>query len=83
LANRVVPRAELAANAIATLETIAQMGPLAIARCKAVLHEGASLPLADANRLEREAFSALFASSDQKEGMAAFLAKRPAKFTGR
>lgn len=83
LANRVVARAELAAAAIATLDTITQMGPLAIARCKAVLHEGASLPLADANRLEREAFAALFASADQKEGMAAFLAKRPAKFTGR
>jgi enoyl-CoA hydratase len=83
VANRIVPRAELAAVAIATLETITQMGPLAIARCKAVLHEGASLPLADANRLEREAFAALFASTDQKEGMAAFLAKRPAKFIGR
>jgi enoyl-CoA hydratase/carnithine racemase len=68
---------------MATLETIAQMAPQAIATCKAVLHRGAELPLAEANRLEREGFAALFATADQKEGMAAFLAKRPANFTGR
>jgi enoyl-CoA hydratase len=79
----VVPRAELVAAAMTTTETIAQMGPLAIAKCKAVLHQGAALPLSEANRLEREGFAALFATSDQKEGMAAFLGKRPAHFTGR
>lgn len=83
LVNRVVPRAELASAAMATLETIAQMAPQAIATCKAVLHRGAELPLAEANRLEREGFAALFATADQKEGMAAFLGKRPANFTGR
>ncbi len=83
LANRVLPRAELLPAAIATLETIAQMGPLAIAKCKAVLHQGAALPLADANRLEVEGFASLFATDDQKAGMAAFLAKRPPTFTGR
>lgn len=83
LVNRVVPRAELAAVAMATLETIAQMAPQAIATCKAVLHRGAELPLTEANRLEREGFAALFATADQKEGMAAFLGKRPASFTGR
>lgn len=83
LVNRVVPRGELAAAAMATLETIAQMGPQAIASCKAVLHRGADMPLSEANRLEREAFAALFATADQKEGMAAFLGKRPATFTGR
>lgn len=83
LVNRVVARGELLATALATLETIAQMGPVAVARCKAVLHEGASLPLAEANRREREAFAELFATDDQSEGMAAFLEKRPAAFTGR
>lgn len=82
LANRVVPRAELLAAAIATAETIASKGPLAIAKVKEVLHRGAELPLAEANLLEQESFAALFATADQKEGMAAFLAKRKAAFTG-
>jgi enoyl-CoA hydratase len=83
LVNRVVPKDELLQVALATLETIAQMGPVAVARCKAVLHEGASLPLGEANRRERGAFAELFATEDQSEGMAAFLDKRPAAFTGR
>jgi enoyl-CoA hydratase len=34
-------------------------------------------------RFERRVFHALFATEDQKEGMAAFVAKRPAKFRNR
>ncbi len=34
-------------------------------------------------KLERRLFHSLFAFDDQKEGMAAFIEKRPAKFTGR
>jgi enoyl-CoA hydratase len=83
LVNRVVPKSELLSVALATLETIAQMGPLAIAKVKEVLHEGAELPLADAMLLEQRSFAELFATADQKEGMAAFLAKRPAAFTGK
>jgi enoyl-CoA hydratase len=36
--------------------------------------------LAEGVRFERRAFHSLFATRDQKEGMAAFIAKRPAKF---
>ncbi len=82
LANRVVPREELLDAALATLGTIAQMGPLAIAKVKDVLHRGAELPLPDANLLEQQSFAELFATADQKEGMAAFLAKRAANFRG-
>ena len=46
----------------------------------AVLHRGAELPLPEANDLEQQTFAALFASADQKEGMAAFLAKRKPNF---
>jgi enoyl-CoA hydratase len=53
------------------------MGPQAVAVAKAVLHRGADLPLAAANALEIEGFARLFATADQKEGMAAFLGKRP------
>ena len=38
---------------------------------------------ARANELERQAFGVLFGSADQKEGMKAFLEKRPAGFTGK
>ena len=58
------------------------MGPQAVAVAKAVLHRGADLALAPANALEIEGFARLFAGDDQKEGMAAFLGKRPAAFTG-
>jgi enoyl-CoA hydratase len=37
-------------------------------------------PLAEGVRFERRLFHALFATADQKEGMAAFLEKRPAEF---
>ena len=82
LVNRVCKPEELLGAAIKTCETIAQMGPQAVAVAKAVLHQGADLPLPAANLLEIEAFARLFASADQKEGMAAFLGKRSAAFTG-
>jgi enoyl-CoA hydratase len=61
---------------------VAQKGPLAIAQAKRVLRAGADLPLDAANALEMQAFAALFGSSDQKEGMRAFLDKRPPHFEG-
>ncbi len=83
LVNAVLPGAELLARATDTAKTIASMGPLAIAECKRVMLRGADLPLPDANELEAHAFAKLFSSADQREGMAAFLAKRQASFTGK
>lgn len=83
LANRVLPPDQLLPEALATLDRIAAQGPLAVAKVKEVLHRGASMPLPEANELEQQAFASLFATEDQTEGMAAFLAKRPPKFTGR
>ncbi len=82
LANKVVEHDELVETALKTAGTIASMGPLAIAKVKEVLHEGANKPLEDANMQEQQAFAGLFATTDQKEGMAAFMAKRPAAFKG-
>ena len=78
-----VPGAELLAKAQDTAKKIASKGPVAVAQCKRVIERGADLPLSAANELEAQAFSALFGSADQKEGMAAFLGKRKAAFTGR
>ena len=48
-----------------------------------MIEHGADLPLADACELERQAFALLFGTSDQREGMAAFVEKRAANFTGK
>ncbi|MCA9689288.1 MAG: enoyl-CoA hydratase/isomerase family protein [Myxococcales bacterium] len=82
LVNKVVPAAEVVDAAVATAAEIAKKGPLAVARVKEVLYRGADAPLQVANRLEVEAFAALFATADQREGMAAFLGKRPPAFRG-
>jgi enoyl-CoA hydratase len=83
LVNRVVPHTELLAAARATAEKIAKKGPLAVAQAKRALLRGADVTLATANELEVQAFSALFGTHDQKEGMAAFLEKREARFKGK
>jgi enoyl-CoA hydratase len=83
LVNLVVPHAELLDRARATAKKVAAKGPLAIAQAKRVLLRGEGLPLTAACELEAQAFAALFASHDQREGMKAFLEKRPAKFEGK
>ena len=83
LVNAVVAPGELVAKATETAKTIASMGPLAVAECKRVILKGVDMPLPEANELEGHAFAKLFATADQREGMSAFLAKRPAAFTGK
>lgn len=82
LVNKVFPQAELLPAALAAARRIADAGPVAVAECKRVLHDGAELPLPQANALEIESFAQLFATDDQKEGMAAFLGKRRPDFRG-
>jgi enoyl-CoA hydratase len=82
LALDVVPQAELLGHCRAVIGRIAKKGPLAVSRAKRVIAVGSDLPLAAGNQLEREAFADLFNTSDRKEGMAAFLEKRPAVFRG-
>ena len=79
----VIPLPNLLGHARAALERIAKKGPLAIRRAKEAIDRGADLELADGLAVEREVFSDLFASADRREGMKAFLEKRPPVFTGR
>jgi enoyl-CoA hydratase len=83
LVNAVTEPAALLPAARTLAEKIASRAPLAVAAAKRALREGADLPLGQALALEAELFGALFATTDQKEGMRAFLEKRPAKFEGR
>ncbi len=78
----VVPKDQLLEHVKKVAQKIASKGPLAIAAAKRVIRQGASLSLDTANALEADAFSLLFDTQDQKEGMAAFAEKRPAAFKG-
>jgi len=58
-------------------------GPLAIATAKRVMNKGVDLSLDSALEFEKQAFSALFGTEDQKEGMTAFVEKRDPQFKNR
>ena len=83
LVNAVVPHAELMTKVREVAQKIAGKAPLAIAQCKRVLERGLDVPLPIANELEAQAFASLFGSTDQREGMSAFLEKRKASFLGK
>ncbi|HUB75415.1 MAG TPA: enoyl-CoA hydratase-related protein, partial [Solirubrobacteraceae bacterium] len=80
LANRIVPDHELLDTALAWARKLAGQAPLAVEQIKRVSGAGG---LDAGLAAEREAFAAVFASQDADEGIGAFLAKRPPRFTGR
>lgn len=82
LVSRVVPAADTLAEALALADVIAAGPPLAIRAAKAAVRAAAELPLSAGLRAEREAFFDLFATDDQREGMRAFMDKRPPAWTG-
>jgi enoyl-CoA hydratase len=83
LVSRVVPAAELISTALDTARKIAGLSPNAVMMTKEMVNAAYETPLSQGVKLERRLFHSLFAFEDQKEGMAAFVEKRPAKFTGR
>lgn len=83
LALKVVPAAGLMDEAKKLANTIASKGPVAVAKARQVIAAGLDGSLSQGLNLEAEAFAACFDTHDQKEGMTAFLAKRPAQFTGK
>jgi len=80
LVARVVPAASLLEEALKLAETIASMSLPSLMAAKEAVNAAFATSLAEGVRLERRLFHSLFATADQKEGMAAFIAKRPAKF---
>ena len=83
LVTQIVEPELLLATVLEVAQRIATRGPLALAAARQVVDQGWDLPLADGLRKEAAAFGKLFLSRDQKEGMAAFIQKRPAKFEGK
>jgi enoyl-CoA hydratase len=83
LVAKVVPLADLQAEALAMAETIAGMAPLAAIAVKEMVSAAYETTLQQGVIFERRLFHGLFGSADQKEGMAAFVEKRPGNWTGK
>lgn len=82
LVNMVVPRGAALEKAKEVARKLMAKSPVALKMAKASLNVGAQLDLNSALAYEIECFSHLFSTEDQKEGMRAFLEKRPARFIG-
>jgi len=80
LVARVVPLASLMDEALKVAETIASMSLPSVMIAKEAVNRAFETTLGEGIRFERRVFHALFATADQKEGMTAFIEKRPAKF---
>lgn len=82
LVNAVVPASELLPTAVRLLRSIIAHGPLAIALTLDAVRRGMDTSLDDGLALEASAFGVLSATGDMREGMRAFLDKRPPSFRG-
>ncbi len=83
LVSRVVPAAEVVAEAVKVGEKIAALSAPAVAAAKEAVNRAFETTLAEGVKFERRVFHALFATEDQKEGMSAFVEKRKPGFRNR
>lgn len=83
LVNRVVKREALLDEAKALAKKILAAGPVAVRLTLDAVARGLDVPLAEGLEIEADLFGQIASTSDMKEGTAAFLEKRPAKFTGK
>ncbi|WP_280417777.1 enoyl-CoA hydratase [Nocardia carnea] len=83
LVSRIVPAAELLDTALEVAGTIASMSLPVAMIAKEAVNRSFETTLSEGLRFERRVFHSLFATADQKEGMAAFVDKRTAEFTNR
>ncbi len=80
LVQKVVSAEALIDSAITIAEQILKNGPIAVNLAKEAINNGLNVDLPSGLKLETELSAVAFATEDQKEGMAAFLEKRPADF---
>jgi enoyl-CoA hydratase len=82
LVNKVVPAGELLGAADAMLRQILANGPVAVALCIEAVHRGLDTTLEEGLVIEANHFGLIATTTDMREGMRAFLEKRPAAFKG-
>lgn len=83
LVNKVVPTAEIMAAALEMANQINSKAPLAVRLSKKVINHATDYPTQESVTLENRLFGSCFSTSDQKEGMEAFLQKRKPEFNNR
>jgi enoyl-CoA hydratase len=83
LVARVVPAASLMDETMKLAATIASLSLPSVLAAKEAVNRALETSLSEGLRFERRIFHGLFATEDQKEGMTAFIAKRPAQFKNR
>ena len=83
LVARVVPAADLVEEALKIAEAIAGMAPLAAIATKEMVNAAFEMSLGQGINFERRLFHGLFGTVDQKEGMTAFVEKRPGEWKGK
>jgi enoyl-CoA hydratase len=83
LVTRVVPADQLIAEALKMANTIASMSRPVVMMTKESVNRAYETTLAEGIRFERRVFHSMFALEDQKEGMTAFVEKRPPDFKHR
>jgi enoyl-CoA hydratase len=83
LVSRVVPAEKLLDEALAVAEAIGRLSLPSILMAKECVQRAFESPLSEGLQFERRLFHSLFGTADQKEGMAAFIEKRPARFQHR
>jgi enoyl-CoA hydratase len=83
LVNKVYPQAQLLAETEKSVRRILGMGPVAVRFALDAVNHGSDMPLRDGLNFEATFFGLLAGTEDCREGMQAFLEKRPAKFAGK
>ncbi|MBR0552513.1 enoyl-CoA hydratase [Stakelama marina] len=83
LVSRIIPATDLVEEAVKVATAIAEMPPLAVKANKEMVNAAYETTLQQGVQFERRLFHGLFGTEDQSEGMAAFVEKRPGKWTGK
>ena len=83
LVERLVSQGDAVTEARKIAKRILLRGPVAVAKAKEAINEGINMPMKGGLKIEAQLFSELFQTRDHKEGINAFLERRPPRFFGR